>query len=108
MKLSDFSEWFVPLAGVATIATFLLGSLAVGRINETRHLSGLDLDATQDFAVRLAFEPERFHIEAFQDVGRYQGWREDHAVIMAVDKGALRRLARNYWIGSIGPLEETQ
>lgn len=96
------------MASVLTIATFLLGGLAVGRINEARHLSGLDLDATEDFTVRLAFEPERFHIEAFQGVGRYQGWREDHAIIMAVDKEALRRLARKYWIGSIGPLVETQ
>ncbi|MCY4166770.1 MAG: hypothetical protein OXE82_00655 [Rhodobacter sp.] len=108
MNFAVSKEWSLPVCAVAAMAALWLGGLAIGRMNEMRNLAGLDLQPRQDVAVILAFEPERFHIEAFQDVGRYQGWRSDRAVIMAADASALRRLARNYWISGIEPVDSAQ
>jgi len=108
MKIAVPREWRIPFWAIAFIAVALGGSTVAGRINEMRHIPGLDLQQQQDFAVKLSFEPERFHIEAFQDAGRYQGWHDGHAIIMAADAEGLRRLARNYWIDSIKPVEEVE
>ena len=105
MNLAVPQEWRLPVFAAATLGMVLFTSLIIGRVNEARHLAGLDLSTPQDVAVRLGFEPERFHIEAFQDVGRYQGWSDERALIMSAEPQALRRIARNYWIGSIEPLE---
>lgn len=85
----------------------LLLSGIAGRMNAAAHLRDLGPTQGADVAVALAFEPERFHIEAFQKVGRFQGWSEGHALIMSADAEELTRLARNYWVKDIR-LQETR
>lgn len=101
-------EWRLPVYALSSTVLVFLLTTGIGRLNEARHLMGLDAERVENVAVALAFEPERFHIEAFQEVGRYQGWSNGRAVIMAVDPSELRKLARNYWVGTITPLEATQ
>ncbi len=102
------AEWRLPIYALSCIALALIVAAGLGRINEARHLAGIDADRTESIAVVLGFEPERFHIEAFQEVGRYQGWNNGRAIIMAIDPVELRKLARNYWVSEILPLEEAQ
>jgi len=108
MRVAFPYEWRIPLWTIIAILITVAGTTAAGRFNEMRHLAGLNLTQTDDYAVHLSFEPERFHIEAFQDVGRYQGWHDDHAVIMAVDLEGLRHLARNYWVDAIRPITDAK
>lgn len=100
------SEWRVPAYALATIALVLLIAAFWGRISGASHLRGLDLTQRSDIAVTLTFEPERFHIEEFQKVGRYQGWSNGRGRIMSADPEALRQLARNYWVRDIEILED--
>ena len=106
MMLRVPREWRLPVAALACTGLVLLGTAIWGRINEVSHLNGLDLGARQNVAVSLSFEPERFHIEAFQEVGRYQGWSDGRARIMSANPDALRRLTRNYWVRDIEILED--
>ena len=99
-------EWRLPVYALATLVFVLLVAALWGRINTASHLRGLALNGRPDVAVALSFEPERFHIEAFQEVGRYQGWSDGRARIMAADPDALRRLARNYWVRDIEIIED--
>lgn len=94
-------EWRLPVHATAVMVLVLVITAIMGRVNAASHLSGLDLKGRTDVAVSLGFEPERFHIEAFQRVGRYQGWSDGKARIMSADPDALRRLARNYWVQDI-------
>ncbi|WP_323765708.1 hypothetical protein [Marinovum sp.] len=98
--------WRTPVLTVSTVALAMAGAAVVGGMNARDALAGVDLSRKPlDVTVRLPFEPERFHLEAFQEVGRYQGWTEDGAVIRAADPEGLRRLARNYWVDEIAALE---
>ena len=108
MSTGFASPWRTPVFALAAILLTLLVNLVVGQINSKGRLSNLDLTQNSDVAVLLDFEPERFHIEAFQEVGRYQGWSDGYAVIMSADPAELRRLARNYWVRGIRPLEPSK
>lgn len=99
------SEWRTPVYALVTMVLVMLTAAVWGRIGAASHLRDLDLMQGADIAVSLTFEPERFHIEAFQRVGRYQGWSDGRARIMSADTDALRRLARNYWVRDIEILE---
>lgn len=91
-------EWRLPGCALLALMFLVLVAAIWGRINEASNLRTLAIEDGMDISVALAFEPERFHIEAFQKVGRYQGWANGRASIMAIDADALHQLARNYWI----------
>lgn len=98
--------WRTPVLTVSVVALTMAGAAAVGGMNARATLASVDLTRKPlDVTVRLPFEPERFHLEAFQEVGRYQGWTETGAVIRAANPDKLRRLARNYWVDDIAALE---
>lgn len=98
-------EWRIPVYALVFLTLVILIATVWGRISAASHLRGLDLSGRQNVAVALAFDPERFHIEAFQRVGRYQGWSDGNARIMSANPDALRRFARNYWVLDITLLE---
>ena len=104
------SDYGLPLLSLLVFAIFSgVGSLA-GHRHAADILSGISLDdgAEPDVKIFLPFEPERFHLEKFQEVGRYLGWREDHAVILQSDPGQLQRIARNFWVSDVQPYIEQQ
>lgn len=103
MKNLFNSAYRVPVLAVSVaILVALLGNI-VGAMHADKTLATLDLsqDTRADVEVYLDFEPERFHLERFQEVGRYLGWREGYAVILKADPDELRALARNYWVTKI-------
>lgn len=102
------AEWRIPAYTLVVLALVVLIAGIWGRISAVSHLRGLDLSQRPNVTVALAFEPERFHIEAFQKVGRYQGWSDGRARIMSANPDALRRFARNYWVRDIELLEAGQ
>lgn len=97
-------QWRTPVLAAGAILLVLLLFTVWGRIHAAAVLDGVDLARRTDVAVLLDFEPELFHIKAFQRVGRYQGWSDGRARIMSADPAALRRLARNYWVRRVEPL----
>jgi hypothetical protein len=52
-------------------------------------------------AVRLGFEPEKFHMTYFQDRGRVVGVQADWIYIDNADPSALQDIARQYWVQDI-------
>lgn len=90
------------------LAGMLLANAIVGRVHATLLLSDIDMSegVRPDVEVRLAFEPERFHLEEFQKVGRYLGWQDGRALILQADQDALLVLARNYWVMDIRAHED--
>jgi hypothetical protein len=100
------NDWRLPTVALCVIVGVALLALMAGRLNEVRQMADFEFPYGQNVAVVMNFEPERFHIEAFQEVGRYQGWHDGRAVIMSVNDEALGRLARNYWVSAIEALEE--
>ncbi|ABR61973.1 hypothetical protein [Sinorhizobium medicae] len=99
------SAWRLPVLSLAIVLVVIFGFGIHGRINSAMLLGDMDLSSDVDVTIGLSFEPERFHLEKFQDTGRYQGWSDGRALILSADPEALRKLARNYWIGTIEPYE---
>lgn len=99
------SPYKVPVIAIAALAVMLTVNAIAGRIHATSLLSDIDMSegVRPDVEVRLPFEPERFHLEAFQEVGRYLGWQDGRALILQADQDALAELARNYWVIDIRP-----
>ena len=105
---SIHSAWRTPLMTLIGLVVVLALVAVLGRVTSARTLAGIDLTGRPDVLISLSFTPERFHLEKFQDVGRYQGWSEGQAVILSSDPEELRGLARSYWIGAIEPHEVAQ
>lgn len=101
------SPYRVPVVAIAALAVMLTVNAIAGRVHATALLSNIDMSegVRPDVEVRLPFEPERFHLEAFQEVGRYLGWQDGRALILQADQDALAQLARNYWVIDISPHE---
>lgn len=99
---SDSALRVPALTCAAAIGLFLLVQLWA-TLHANALLRGIDTDKGRkvNVEVYMDFEPERFHLEKFQLVGRYLGWQQDHVVIDQADPVALRKLARNYWIRQI-------
>lgn len=102
------SVWRLPVLSLAIVAVLVIGFSVYGRIHSAMLLGDMDLSSDVDVAIGLDFEPERFHLEKFQDTGRYQGWSDGRATILAADPEALRKLAQNYWIETVEPYEVTK
>lgn len=56
--------------------------------------------------VTLPFEPERFHVLAFQQYGRVSGTDEHSIELRGVKRTDLNAVARPYWVTKVGPLLE--
>lgn len=96
----------VPLLTLAALILFFAATRIFGAVTAREKLADIDLDAKPvDVAIRLDFEPERFHLERFQAVGRYLGWNDGRATVLDADPDALRRLAGNYWVAGIDKVE---
>jgi len=54
--------------------------------------------------VTLPFEPERFHIIAFQRYGRVSGAQGRSIEVRGVNKADLTAVARPYWVTKVEPL----
>lgn len=102
--------WRIPVLTIITIAGVSLVIAIVGRMHASRLLSDIDLagDSKSNIEIMLSFEPERFHLEKFQEVGRYQGWADGRAVILDAQPSVLRKLARSYWVDDVMPHEVSQ
>lgn len=57
-----------------------------------------------DVLVTLSFPPERFHIQKFQQLGRVSGTSGNSVQVRGVNRAALRRLARPFWVERVEPL----
>jgi hypothetical protein len=56
--------------------------------------------------VQLPFEPERFHILAFQKYGRVAGAGDRSIELRGVKRTDLDAVARPYWVTHVGPMKE--
>lgn len=93
----------VVLAVLAALAVFQiwLSIAAPAKISQD-----VQRDARRvDVVVTLAFPPERFHIQKFQDFGRVSGTRENSVQVRGVNGARLNALARPYWVRAVEPLE---
>lgn len=102
------SVWRLPVLSLAVVLVMILGFIIYGRINAVMLLSDIDLSSDVDVAIGLSFEPERFHLEKFQETGRYQGSSGGRATILSADPESLRKLARYYWIETVEPYEASK
>ena len=99
----------VPLVTLAVLLALFAAARIFGAVASREKLADVDLAAKPvDVAIRLDFEPERFHLERFQAVGRYLGWADGQATVLDADPAALRRLAGAYWVADIVPAERAQ
>ena len=55
--------------------------------------------------VTLPFEPERFHVQRFQTLGRVSGTQENAVEVRGVKRADLTTLARPYWVRRVEPLQ---
>lgn len=97
--------WRIPVVSLITVLMLSLVWTVWSRVHAATVLAGIDLAASggPDVAIVTRFTPERFHLQKFQALGRYQGWTEDGAVVLAADPAGLRQLAGNYWVRAIRP-----
>lgn len=99
----------VPLLTLAVLLALFAASKIFSTVTAREKLADIDLAAKPvDVAIRLDFEPERFHLERFQAVGRYLGWSDGSATVLDADPAALRRLAGAYWVAGVDPAERAQ
>jgi hypothetical protein len=59
-----------------------------------------------DVEVRLAFVPERFHVQELQRFGRVSGTRDNLVEVRGVNRGNLHALARPFWVQRVEPLQQ--
>ncbi len=57
-----------------------------------------------DVVVTLPFPPERFHVLAFQKLGRVSGTADHQVELRGVRASDLSAVARPYWVTRVDPL----
>ena len=55
--------------------------------------------------VTLAFPPERFHFQRFQNYGRVSGTEQNAVEVRGVTRADLTTVARPYWVTRVEPLQ---
>ncbi len=94
----------LPVLASVVIAAVVLLYGAAGLLGERHKLAALaPLPPRGDYAITLAFAPERFHQLLLQDQGRLVEVRERTVYMKDVAPAALRDIARAYWVASIVP-----
>lgn len=93
-----------PVVATLIVAVAAAAYWASGTISSSRKLASLEpLPQRANYAVTLAFAPERFHQLRLQDQGRVVEVRERTVLMMDVSSRSIRELAREYWVDSIAP-----
>ena len=90
------------IATAVVVALFALYALA-GFIGGARKLDAIHPPpaARGDYAITLAFAPERFHQQWLQDRGRVVGVKGSRVFMRVVERPALRDIAREYWVTAV-------
>jgi hypothetical protein len=90
------------IATAIAIALFALYTLA-GFIGGARKLDAIQPPpaARGDYAITLAFAPERFHQQWLQDRGRVVGVKGSTVFMRDVEQPALRDIAREDWVTAV-------
>ena len=92
------------LPGIATavVVAAVLLYVGAGIAGAQRKLAVVEpLPARGDYAITLAFAPERFHQLRLQDQGRLVEVRGETVYMKDVSAHALGDIAREYWVVSI-------
>src|SRR2546430_2769183 len=98
----------LPALATAVIVAALLLYLGTGYIGAQRKLEPVaPVAARGDYAITLAFAPERFHQLRLQDEGRLVEVRGSTVYMKDVSPHALAEIAREYWVVSIARWGDT-
>ena len=103
-ELADprFAMLRLPLLSTFVAAAAALLYWGAGESAASRKLAALGpLPPKSNYAVTLAFPPERFHQLRLQDQGRLVEVRAQTVYMKDVSASALAGIAREYWVVSI-------
>ena len=94
----------LPAIATAVVVAAVLLYVGAGIAGAQRKLAAVEpLPPRGDYAITLAFAPERFHQLRLQDKGRVVEVRERTVFIMDVTPAALHDIAREYWVDGVAP-----
>ena len=92
----------LPALATAVVVAAVLLYLATGFVGGQRKLASVEpVPPRGDYAITLAFAPERFHQLRLQDQGRLVEVRAQTVYMKDVPARALADIAREYWVVSI-------
>jgi hypothetical protein len=94
------------LVATALLLAFLLGWQAWAAVGSEGKLGpevrqALAQQGRVYVAVRLGFEPEKFHMTYFQEKARVVGVKAEWIYLENVDAATLDDIARQYWVQDI-------
>ena len=93
----------LPATETAVLLIALAAYWLAGLIGAQHKLAAIEPapSARGDYRITLAFAPERFHQVLLQQKGRLVEVRGNTVFMKDVDPGALRSIARNYWVETV-------
>jgi hypothetical protein len=92
----------LPAIATAVVVVAVLLYVGAGFAGAARKLAAVEpVPPRGDYAITLAFPPERFHQLRLQDQGRLVEVRAQTVYMKDVSAGALAEIARAYWVVSI-------
>ena len=92
----------LPAIATAVVVVAVLLYLGAGIAGGQRKLAAVEpVPPRGDYAITLAFAPERFHQLRLQDQGRLVEVRGETVYMKDVSAHALGDIAREYWVVSI-------
>ena len=92
----------LPALATAVVVAAVLLYVGAGMAGAQRKLAAVEpVPPRGDYAITLAFAPERFHQLRLQDQGRLVEVRGDTVYMKDVSAQALADIAREYWVVSI-------
>jgi len=103
-ELADprFAMLRLPLLSTFVAAAAALLYWGAGESAASRKLAALGpLPPKSNYAVTLAFPPERFHQLRLQDKGRVVEVKERVVYLMDVSPASLHDIAREYWVDGV-------
>ncbi len=103
-------HWLRPLAVTTALAAIIASALALGTVQASRLLDEAMIDAVREdgslvVRVGMDFVPEPFHMAFFQQVGSLRGVDGTEVCVRIRSEQALRDIARQLWVASIGTCE---
>jgi hypothetical protein len=93
----------LPLAATAIVVAAIVIFWLASVVGASHKLQGLEPIAASrgNYAIELAFAPERFHQTWLQEQGRLVEVRDKTVFMMDVTPTALHDIASKYWVTSI-------
>jgi hypothetical protein len=92
----------LPATATAIIVAAVLLYVGAGLLGAQKKLAAVEpVPARGDYAITLAFAPERFHQLRLQDQGRLVEVRGQTVYLRDVPAQALADVAREFWVVSI-------